>query len=300
VRGLVRSPGRYLLAVGDDWQSINRFAGADLSVMTEFEAWFGRGHQLALTATFRCTQTICDVARAFVSKNPNQFNKPMRSAQEEIGAPVRIIRADGVAAALRAYLNELSETVADGVASGGPKIVSVDVLGRYQFERSFLPGHTPSNLRVTFRTVHGSKGLEADYVVVPGLTTGTYGFPSTIADDPVLALAMPAPEDFAHAEERRLLYVALTRARREVTLITPPRRVSPFAVELMKDPNVSVVGGDGTPVEICPQCGKGTLVERNGKFGLFLGCSTFPSPCTYTRNLEQRTSGSPPRNGRRR
>ena len=55
VRGLVQTPGRFLMAVGDDWQSINRFAGADLSVMTDFEAWFGRGHQLALTTTFRCT-----------------------------------------------------------------------------------------------------------------------------------------------------------------------------------------------------------------------------------------------------
>ena len=62
VRSLVKTPGRFLMAVGDDWQSINRFAGADLSVMTDFEALFGRGHQLALTTTFRCPQTICDVA----------------------------------------------------------------------------------------------------------------------------------------------------------------------------------------------------------------------------------------------
>ena len=90
IRGLVKTPGRFLLAVGDDWQSINRFAGADLSVMTNFEAWFGRGRQLALTTTFRCTQTICDVARNFVSKNPQQFNKPMRSAHQDPAAPIRV------------------------------------------------------------------------------------------------------------------------------------------------------------------------------------------------------------------
>jgi len=81
VRGLVSRPGRYLLVVGDDWQSINRFAGADMSVMTGFERWFGRGQRLALTTTFRCTQRICDVARTFVSRNPAQFDKPMRSSQ---------------------------------------------------------------------------------------------------------------------------------------------------------------------------------------------------------------------------
>jgi DNA helicase-4 len=262
--------------------------------MTEFQTAFGRGPQLALSTTFRCTQTICDVARAFVSKNPNQFDKRMQSAQGAMGAPVRVIQTNDTAAAVRSYLNELSQTVARDASIGGPQTVTVDVLGRYRFERSVMPSQWPSNLHLTFRTVHASKGLEADYVVVPGLTTGTYGFPSTIADDSVLALAMPAPEDFAHAEERRLLYVALTRARREVLLITSPRRMSPFAAELIKYPSVAVVDDDGTRVEICPQCGKGTLVERKGRFGVFFGCSAFPA-CDYTRNIEEPMKAHAPR-----
>ena len=152
----MKAPGRFLLAVGDDWQSINRFAGADLSVMTDFEAWFGRGCQLALTTTFRCTQTICDVARTFVSKNPNQFNKPMRSAHHDPGAPVTVIRADDVAGALASYLGDLSAAVADGsIPSERSGKVSVDVLGRYRFERDVLPGtavkparHVPDRARV--------------------------------------------------------------------------------------------------------------------------------------------------------
>ena len=285
VRGLVKTPGRFLMAVGDDWQSINRFAGADLSVMTDFEAWFGRGHQLALTTTFRCTQTICDVARTFVSKNPDQFSKPMRSAHHDPGPPVTVILTDDPTDALASYLDDLSAAVAGGsVPSGRDGTVSVDVLGRYRFERDVLPRYLPSNLHVRFRTVHGSKGLEADYIVIPGMITGTYGFPSAIADDPVLDLAMPAPESFPRAEERRLFYVALTRARRAVLLISHPRRMSPFVIELLKDPHVTVTGNSDAPVEICPRCDRGTLVERNGKFGPFLGCSTFPA-CNYTRDM---------------
>ena len=80
----------------------------------------------------------------------------------------------------------------DELCGGGPVVLCVDVLGRYGFERDILPRHPPVNLRVTFRSVHGSKGLEANYIVIPGVTTGTYGLPSTIADDPVLDLPMPA------------------------------------------------------------------------------------------------------------
>ena len=285
VRGLVSAPGRYLLAVGDDWQSINRFAGADLSVMTEFEAWFGQSSQLALTTTFRCNQTICDVARNFVTKNPTQFTKSMRSTQSDAGPPVAVILAEDASSALAAYLTELSGAVANGtIPSDHHGEISVDVLGRYRFQRELLPTGMPSNLRVTFRTVHGSKGLEADVIVVPVMTTGRYGFPSMIADDPVLDLAMPRPESFPHAEERRLLYVALTRARRQVTLIAPPTQMSPFVIELLKDRGVSVLGSDETPIEVCTACGEGTMTKRNGKFGAFLGCSRFPA-CRNTRNL---------------
>jgi DNA helicase IV len=275
VRGLVGKPGRFLLTVGDDWQSINRFAGADLSVMTDFESWFGRGHQLALTTTFRCSQTICDVARDFVAKNPQQFGKPMRSARPEPGPPVTVIYGADDRVAISRYLDQLSARVDPGK---GP--VTVDVLGRYSHQRELLPPRSWPNLRVAFRTVHSSKGLEADHVIVPGLTTGRFGFPSEIADDPVLDLAMPRPERFPHAEERRLFYVALTRARYEVVLLARAATSSPFVNEL-DDERVTRIGHDGREIERCPGCRKGTMVPRRGPRGPFLGCSTFPA-CRHT------------------
>lgn len=277
VQGLVNESGRFLLAVGDDWQSVNRFAGADLSVMTRFEEWFGRGPKLALTTTFRCTQIICDVARAFVTKNPSQFDKPMQSVSEEFAGSVTVMRASDDISALASYLERLSAAVSDGsISANSSGAVTVDVLGRYGFQGDALRSNRPSNLVVTFRTMHGAKGLEADYVVILGLTTGTFGMPSNITDDSVLDLAMTAPELFTHAEERRLLYVALTRARREVVLIAPPDHMSAFVVELLKDSHVTLVGDEGNPVLICPTCGQGTMVIRNGRFGQFLACSTFP------------------------
>lgn len=290
VQELVAPPGRFLMTVGDDWQAINRFAGADLSVMTDFHQRFGPGPQLALTTTFRCTQTICDVASEFVSKNRRQFDKSMRSVnQSDRGSPVEVAYADDPADAVAARLQRWSE-------EAGPEGASVYVLGRYNFERrDALPSDVPDNLRVDFLTVHSAKGSEADYVVIPGMKSGTYGFPSTIADDPVLDLVMGEPDTFEHAEERRLLYVALTRARRGVHLVASPSRPSPFVTELLDRGSssdgwlvvqVDLFGNPVVPAEKvrqCPQCGAGALVARSGAHGLFFGCSSFPA-CTYTTN----------------
>jgi len=68
-RALVNKPNRFLFSVGDDWQSINRFAGADLAIMTKFDEWFGKSVTLKLERTFRCPQSICHVSSKFVLKN---------------------------------------------------------------------------------------------------------------------------------------------------------------------------------------------------------------------------------------
>ena len=145
--------------------------------------------------------------------------------------------------------------------------------------REYRPDRRPAGLEANFRTVHSSKGLEADYVILPNLSTGSHGFPSSIADDPVLQLAMAEGDGVPHSEERRLFYVALTRARLGVTVFTVAGLESPFVVELIGKPGVVVESDHGDrsePVQICPACGQGTLVRRTGRYGDFLGCSRFP------------------------
>src|SRR5690606_18342528 len=119
--------------------------------------------------------------------------------------------------------------------------------------------------------------------VILGMTSGTYGFPSSISDDPVLDLAMPASESFPYAEERRLLYAGLTRARRQVTLITGLHLMSPFVIEMIDAGKVIVEGDNWNQVRTCPKCHRGLLVERNGRYGQFLGCTRLK--CDHTQNL---------------
>ncbi len=285
-RALVNRPGRYLFAVGDDWQSINRFAGADLSVMTGFQGWFGAGEVLRLERTFRCPQSICDVSSRFVAKNPLQLPKSVVSSTTEYPSSVRAIAAasdDAVPGVISKHLEDLNKSIAAGATPPGRGgRVSVFILGRYRHQEGFVPN--PSELKkwthldVRFSTIHSAKGLEADYVIIPGLTRDKSAFPSRAADDPVLRLAMPTGEPFPHAEERRLFYVALTRARRSVTMVTVLHRESKFLVELVKEQGIrmALAGGGAVKVIHCPACADGLMVPRSGAYGSFYGCSNFP------------------------
>jgi len=295
VRALVHHPGRFLFAVGDDWQSINRFAGADIAVMTGFEEWFGTAQTMRLERTFRCPQSLCTVSSGFVLKNPSQITKKVASSEPEFPPTIQAFRVsddNGIRDAIEAHLKRLHDGVANGeIPARKNGRVEVFVLGRYRKDEELLPRRWHQRfgrrLTVTFSTIHGAKGLEADYVILPRLTTGAYGFPSGIEDDPVLQLAMTQGDAYPHAEERRLFYVALTRARRSVALITVERRMSEFINELVQDHKLAILSLDGSPAVIllCEECKKGTMVPRtnNSDGSRFWGCSRYPA-CGHTAN----------------
>ena len=282
VRALMKTPGNYLYAVGDDWQSINRFAGSDLSVMTRFDNWFGTASTIWLDRTFRSPQSLCDVAGGFVMKNPNQISKNVRSSAPEAGETVRAVSVrerSHYGSAVRQHLKTLDSELTEPA--------TVLLLGRYSRSKDDVTSALEAryaNLTIEFNTVHASKGKEADYVVVLGLERN--GFPSIVEDDALLQLAMSAPDSYPHAEERRLFYVALTRAKRSALLVTRAGRESAFLLELVGDRVVKVrsaTGDDITPV-VCPKCKKHTMRERKGRYGRFFGCTGYPT-CKGTMKL---------------
>lgn len=280
VRALVSGPARHLFAVGDDWQSIYRFAGSDISAMTRFEETYGAGHVLRLERTFRSSQELSTIAGDFVMKNPAQLRKVVQS-ERSVPNPISLAIVDsdaGVVAAIDEHLREIAATTSPGESA------SVKVLGRYRHEAELIPRVTPPRVDVQFQTVHSSKGLEADHVIIPGLNRGA--FPSSKEDDPLLRLALPAGDDFPHAEERRLFYVAMTRAKETVLVIARTGRESEFVTELIDDGVLGLLddGNEQLAPQVCPSCGKGLMVERQGRFGAFLACNRFPA-CATTRPI---------------
>jgi DNA helicase-4 len=291
LKALVEKSHQYLFAVGDDWQSINRFAGADSSIMNRFQEIFGDGERLKLEQTFRCPESLARIAADFVTKNPIQIHKEVFSAVPEPG--VRTLTAfvydkdEELPELMERSIGEIFQQVVSGHSAD--RKVSILILGRYRHD---APGRLSvwrrsfgSRCEIHFSTAHASKGTEADYVFIAPLSSGSYGFPSSIQDDPIIRLAMPAADDFPHSEERRLFYVALTRARRRVLLFAPNARRSDFCNEIIQmGCPVLDKAGNFVESEICDVCGRGKMVKRTGRYGEFLGCSRFPQ-CPNTQAI---------------
>lgn len=199
-----------LYAVGDDWQAIYRFSGAELLLTTSFARHFGEGDQCALDTTYRFNQRIGHIANAFVQQNPHQLAKPLNSLTAGDKKAVTLLPDDQ----LEALLDKLS-----GYARHDERIL---VLARYHHLRPAALEKAETRwpkLNIDFMTVHASKGQQADYVIIAGLQEGKEGFPAPARESVIEQGLLPQPEDFPDAEERRLLYVALTRARHRVWLL---------------------------------------------------------------------------------
>ena len=293
------SPGAKLFAVGDDWQAIYRFGGSDIAVMREFGDHFGSFERIDLTTTFRCADRIAGVATDFVLRNPAQIRKTVRATRKADRPAVYVgLPGEQELSLLKEALDRIEKDARrhDGTSE-------VLILGRYRHLRPrnlhALPKQYPG-LRFTWMTVHRSKGLEADYAVVLGLCSGKHGFPAEIADDPLLDLVLAVPESHPNAEERRLLYVAITRARRQVYLLADGGPPSEFVTELIDEGyDVEVFGRPLEGDVSCPRCTGGRLVRRENARGggTFYGCSNFPL-CEHTARACPRCgNGLPVRSG---
>jgi DNA helicase-4 len=280
-----------LCVVGDDWQGINRFAGADISVMTEFKKTFPHSTQLTLSKTFRCPKVICDASSEFVQMNPKQIRKIVETTNTYERAGLHTFAAETDVAVIDRVEKDLKQLFAAArrgeLEMPNAKKITVMLLGRYNFDEPAQINAWRSifgdQLDISFSTAHASKGLEADYVMLLNVTSGRMGFPSQIVDDPVLQLAMPEPDDFPFSEERRLFYVALTRARRQTRIYTLQNKPSRFVIELAKEGHTDIKT-DKAELKVCPKCGTGTLRQKTSDYGPFEACSAYPE-CDYTKNL---------------
>lgn len=313
-----------IMAVGDDWQSIYAFSGSVLPLFTQFCNVVGYGCELKITHTYRNAQEIINIAGNFIQKNSNQIKKALISPKR-INNPVFIHTYDdsyslnkptekgGVFYNIGFALNEIiGQIIKFNSIEKKSQIPSILLIGRYGFDArnmcksnqfsydeksgNVFSSKYGSKVKLSFMTAHSSKGLSAENVIIINAKDNTYGFPSKVEDDPILKLVVSYDDTYNYAEERRLFYVALTRTKNRVFIITPKNRPSEFIKELLNEPhnypNLTLTGElsanakENTDVKNkCPKCGYPMQLKWNKNYGLKLWiCTNDQEICGFMTN----------------
>ena len=268
-----------LFCVGDDWQSIYRFAGSDIGFILNFSKYWGPSEISRIETTYRFSQDMTGISGNFVMKNPAQIKKDIKGKNNSSEYPlVEIIGYSD-----KYVIDFMAENIKEL-----PEGSTVYFLGRYTHDMNLLKENEAfeckynksgfcnvkiegrNDLKMSFLTAHKSKGLQADYVFIINNKNSRMGFPSKIQDAPVLNLLLEDCDKYPYAEERRLFYVALTRAKEKAYIVTVDGKESEFVYDLR-----SQCGGllkqekNG-----CPLC-DGYLIKIHGVYGDFWGCSNY-------------------------
>ena len=276
-----------ITAVGDDWQSINRFAGSNIQIIQKFNKIFGITKIVALDYTFRFDNVVSEVASSFIQKNPHQIQKKIKTIKEQNPNKFSLLlywtTGDDK--------NDLENILNLIYRKEQHENKTIMVLARYNFLFKEVKGLEKKyqNFNIIFSTVHSSKGNEADYVIVLNMNNGKFGFPSKIEDDPILNIVVPEGDDFEDAEERRLFYVAITRTKGTIFLLSNMYEQSIFIKELINDNKDEIFFLNDPKIHLthCPECKTGFLkkhTKNNNKDKHFYGCSNFPR-CKHTENI---------------
>lgn len=250
-----------LFCVGDDWQSIYGFRGSDVDYIVNFEKHYPNCEIHKLDVNYRSTQSIVGASNEVIKYNKNQIQKEVKSFKNSL-SKIEIFRAnnkdeDGI----DFFIEKVRELYENGYNKD-------DILVLYRRSKMFTPYYNAlksNHLHVSYKTIHASKGLEAKAVFIIGLTEGNGGFPDIWLDDAIFRVVKDVKYDFLLEEERRLFYVALTRAKEELILITELGNESTFIDEIpnqyfnLNTPELKITS------EInCLNCGG--IVDKSDKF----------------------------------
>ncbi|RZJ84801.1 MAG: hypothetical protein EOO20_20815, partial [Chryseobacterium sp.] len=277
---------------------IYRFAGSDISLFTQFEQHFGVTEVSKIETTYRFSKSMIDISSKFILANPNQTGKELKPFNVDTQQPLDIIVSENFRSDdPYPFIEALKKINGENFQSG--KKVTVMALARYnhiietykgksdlfsvkydQNKRTYIISSLEvPGLEVQFLSVHRSKGLQADYVIILNCVSGQYGFPSEHADDPILNLLLSKADQFANGEERRLFYVALTRAKKKTFIITNQPYKSKFVEEIDS-------ANSEQPQNKCPVCKEGNRIKKEGvgKTGrpyVKYSCSNWNLGCEY-------------------
>lgn len=327
LRNICDSIGAKIMVVGDDWQSIYSFSGCDVNIFTKFDNFFDVCETKYIEKTYRNSQQLIDASSNFVMKNPDQTRKELKSSKS-LKYPIKLVNFDNdfdeilkFELIIKNIINQSTFKNKKILILGRNNKDIFNLLKNFNVENEYgkrkfeilgdedklrrnkfvkIVYRESPDVNIEYRTVHQSKGLECDNVILINLKNWKAGFPNKMVDDPVLNFVKRNGDSFSYAEERRLFYVALTRTKNNVYLLAPYFKSSVFVQELKTDANVELLELENNRLETlkniekngeryviptklkCPVCKTGVVLLESfwnkGKLNRVLKCSHNMAP----------------------
>ena len=286
LRNICDSIGAKIMVVGDDWQSIYSFSGCDVNIFTKFDNFFDVCETRYIEKTYRNSQQLIDASSNFVMKNPDQTRKELKSSKS-LKYPIKLVNFDNdfdeilkFELIIKNIINQSTFKNKKILILGRNNKDIFNLLKNFNVENEYgkrkfeilgdedklrrnkfvkIVYRESQDVNIEYRTVHQSKGLECDNVILINLKNWKAGFPNKMVDDPVLNFVKRNGDSFNYAEERRLFYVALTRTKNNVYLLAPYFKSSVFVQELKTDANVELLNLEHNRLETLKN------IEKNGE-----------------------------------
>lgn len=286
LRNICDSIGAKIMVVGDDWQSIYSFSGCDVNIFTKFDNFFDVCETRYIEKTYRNSQQLIDASSNFVMKNPDQTRKELKSSKS-LKYPIKLVNFDNdfdeilkFELIIKNIINQSTFKNKKILILGRNNKDIFNLLKNFNVENEYgkrkfeilgdedklrrnkfvkIVYRESPDVNIEYRTVHQSKGLECDNVILINLKNWKAGFPNKMVDDPVLNFVKRNGDSFSYAEERRLFYVALTRTKNNVYLLAPYFKSSMFVQELKTDANVELLNLEHNRLETLKN------IEKNGE-----------------------------------
>lgn len=240
-----------LFCVGDDWQSIYGFRGSNVNYIVEFEKHFDNAEIIKLNLNYRSTQNIVGASNEVIKHNKFKVDKDVQASKMSEHKIV-VFSGNNLEENIQFCSEKVNELLKDGINND-------EILFLYRRNKMFSPYFNffkGEGTRVQGKTIHASKGLEAKVVFIIGLTEGNGGFPDIWLEDRIFQIIKKANHDILMEEERRLFYVAITRAKDKLFLITEKGNESSFLKEIPDVFTVRTVNQMTSVVEKIETCNK--------------------------------------------
>ena len=208
VKEILNFTNAQLMVVGDDFQSIYRFTGCDLSLFLNFNSYFKDSKVMRIENTYRNSQELIQVAGKFVMKNKAQLKKNLKSSKR-IDKPIVFVNYVNLKQQFQELIKKIYKETQKPILVLGRNNKDIHSVLDYRYfkvKENEIIYKLDNNIKITYLTVHKSKGLEEENVILINMKDELLGFPSQIKNNKILRLVSKSSAKYPFDENDEWKY----------------------------------------------------------------------------------------------